>query len=42
MTSTLQQSASNRLGFNPKNHDDSSKLYEGVNTHEGVMGLLPT
>lgn len=41
MTSTLQQSASNRLGFNPKKTMMiAQKLYEGVNTHEGVMGVV--
>ncbi|EPM5952493.1 type I DNA topoisomerase [Campylobacter coli] len=41
MTSTLQQSASNRLGFNPKKTMMiAQKLYEGVNTHEGVMGVI--
>ncbi|ECK7711676.1 type I DNA topoisomerase [Campylobacter coli] len=41
MTSTLQQSASNRLGFNPKKTMMiAQKLYEGVNAHEGVMGVI--
>ncbi|EOJ1398228.1 DNA topoisomerase, partial [Campylobacter jejuni] len=41
MTSTLQQSASNRLGFNPKKTMMiAQKLYEGVNTHQGVMGVI--
>lgn len=41
MTSTLQQSASNHLGFNPKKTMMiAQKLYEGVNTHEGVMGVI--
>lgn len=41
MTSTLQQSASNRLGFNPKKTMMiAQKLYEGVNTHEGIMGVI--
>ncbi|MFB1645056.1 type I DNA topoisomerase [Campylobacter molothri] len=41
MTSTLQQSASNRLGFNPKKTMIlSQKLYEGVNTHQGMMGVI--
>ncbi|MBZ7948638.1 type I DNA topoisomerase [Campylobacter sp. RM9929] len=41
MTSTLQQSASNRLGFNPKKTMIlAQKLYEGVNTHQGVMGVI--
>ncbi|MFX3627252.1 type I DNA topoisomerase [Campylobacter sp. LH-2024] len=41
MTSTLQQSASNRLGFNPKKTMIlAQKLYEGVNTHQGMMGVI--
>ncbi|NDJ27054.1 type I DNA topoisomerase [Campylobacter sp. MIT 12-8780] len=41
MTSTLQQSASNTLGFNPKKTMMiAQKLYEGVKTHEGVMGVI--
>ncbi|TKX30885.1 type I DNA topoisomerase [Campylobacter aviculae] len=41
MTSTLQQSASNRLGFNPKKTMMlAQKLYEGVNTHQGMMGVI--
>ncbi|WP_291949801.1 type I DNA topoisomerase [Campylobacter sp.] len=41
MTSTLQQSASNRLGFNPKKTMIiAQKLYEGVKTHQGVMGVI--
>ncbi|MFG5130120.1 type I DNA topoisomerase [Campylobacter lari] len=41
MTSTLQQSASNRLGFNPKKTMMiAQKLYEGVKTHEGIMGVI--
>ncbi|MCR6591934.1 DNA topoisomerase I [Campylobacter insulaenigrae] len=41
MTSTLQQSASNRLGFNPKKTMMiAQKLYEGVKTHQGVMGII--
>ena len=41
MTSTLQQSASNRLGFNPKKTMQiAQKLYEGVNTHQGIMGVI--
>lgn len=41
MTSTLQQSASNRLGFNPKKTMMiAQKLYEGVKTHQGVMGVI--
>lgn len=41
MTSTLQQSASNRLGFNPKKTMMiAQRLYEGVKTHQGVMGVI--
>ncbi|EAJ1255055.1 type I DNA topoisomerase [Campylobacter lari] len=41
MTSTLQQSASNRLGFNPKKTMIiAQKLYEGVKTHQGIMGVI--
>ncbi|MCV3450656.1 type I DNA topoisomerase [Campylobacter lari] len=41
MTSTLQQSASNRLGFNPKKTMMiAQKLYEGVTTHQGIMGVI--
>lgn len=41
MTSTLQQSASNRLGFNPKKTMMiAQRLYEGVKTHEGIMGVI--
>lgn len=41
MTSTLQQSASNRLGFSPKRTMAlAQKLYEGVNTPSGVMGAI--
>ncbi|KGI56189.1 type I DNA topoisomerase [Campylobacter sp. MIT 97-5078] len=41
MTSTLQQSASNTLGFNPKKTMMiAQKLYEGVKTHKGVMGVI--
>ena len=41
MTSTLQQSASNALGFNPKKTMSiAQKLYEGVKTHQGVMGVI--
>lgn len=41
MTSTLQQSASNRLGFSPKKTMSiAQKLYEGVNTPSGVMGAI--
>ena len=41
MTSTLQQSASNALGFNPKKTMMiAQKLYEGVRTHQGTMGVI--
>ncbi|WP_170019855.1 type I DNA topoisomerase [Campylobacter sp. RM16190] len=41
MTSTLQQSASNRLGFSPKKTMMiAQNLYEGVETHEGFMGAI--
>jgi DNA topoisomerase-1 len=41
MTSTLQQSASSSLGFSPKKTMMIAQtLYEGVNTHKGVMGVI--
>lgn len=41
MTSTLQQSASNRLGFSPrKTMMIAQSLYEGVQTHQGFMGAI--
>ena len=41
MTSTLQQSASNRLGFSPKQTMMiAQSLYEGVQTNEGFMGAI--
>ncbi len=41
MTSSLQQSASNNLGFSPKKTMMvAQKLYEGVSTHQGVMGVI--
>lgn len=41
MTSTLQQSASNQLGFSPKKTMMiAQKLYEGVSTHQGTMGVI--
>ena len=41
MTSTLQQSASTLLGFSPtKTMSFAQKLYEGVQTHEGTMGVI--
>ncbi len=41
MTSTLQQSASGRLGFSPKKTMMlAQKLYEGVSTDKGHMGII--
>ncbi len=41
MTSTLQQSASSFLGFSPtKTMSIAQKLYEGVTTPQGVMGVI--
>ncbi|MFP6279596.1 type I DNA topoisomerase [Helicobacter pylori] len=41
MTSTLQQSASSLLGFSPtKTMSIAQKLYEGVATTQGVMGVI--
>ncbi len=41
MTSTLQQSASNRLGFSPKRTMMLAQtLYEGVETHAGFSGAI--
>jgi DNA topoisomerase I len=41
MTSTLQQSASNRLGFSPKKTMMlAQNLYEGVQTNFGFMGAI--
>ncbi|GAA9403217.1 type I DNA topoisomerase [Helicobacter pylori] len=41
MTSTLQQSASSLLGFSPtKTMSIAQKLYEGVATPQGVMGMI--
>ncbi|WP_096029754.1 type I DNA topoisomerase [Campylobacter lanienae] len=41
MTSTLQQSASNRLGFSPKKTMMlAQSLYEGVQTNIGFMGAI--
>ncbi len=41
MTSTLQQSASGRLGFSPKKTMMiAQKLYEGVKTDKGQMGII--
>ncbi|MBD3792988.1 MAG: type I DNA topoisomerase [Campylobacterales bacterium] len=41
MTSTLQQSASTQLGFSPKKTMMiAQKLYEGVKSHQGNMGII--
>ncbi|MFT2766342.1 type I DNA topoisomerase [Helicobacter pylori] len=41
MTSTLQQSTSSLLGFSPtKTMSIAQKLYEGVTTPQGVMGVI--
>jgi DNA topoisomerase-1 len=41
MTSTLQQSASNQLGFSPKKTMlIAQKLYEGVKTQNSEMGII--
>ncbi|GAA8676382.1 type I DNA topoisomerase [Helicobacter pylori] len=41
MTSTLQQSASSLLGFSPtKTMSIAQKLYEGVATPQGAMGVI--
>ncbi len=41
MTSTLQQSASSLLGFSPtETMSIAQKLYEGVATPQGVMGVI--
>lgn len=41
MTSTLQQSASSLLGFSPKKTMMiAQKLYEGVQTNQGIMGVI--
>lgn len=41
MTSTLQQAASNRLGYSPKRTMAlAQQLYEGVQTDQGVMGAI--
>ncbi|WP_104761466.1 type I DNA topoisomerase [Helicobacter cetorum] len=41
MTSTLQQSASSLLGFSPtRTMSIAQKLYEGVATPQGVMGVI--
>ena len=41
MTSTLQQTASNKLGFSPKKTMMiAQKLYEGVQTPKGITGVI--
>ncbi|MCI5967966.1 type I DNA topoisomerase [Helicobacter sp.] len=41
MTSTLQQSASSKLGFSPsRTMQAAQRLYEGVMTHKGSMGVI--
>jgi DNA topoisomerase-1 len=41
ITSTLQQEASRKLGFNPKRTmQTAQKLYEGINIGEGTVGLI--
>lgn len=41
MTSTLQQSSSNILGFSPsRTMSIAQKLYEGVETNSGTMGII--
>jgi DNA topoisomerase-1 len=41
MTSTLQQTASTQLGFSPKKTMMvAQKLYEGVKTNQGTMGVI--
>ena len=41
MTSTLQQTASTQLGFSPKKTMMiAQRLYEGVNTDKGTMGVI--
>lgn len=41
MTSTLQQSASSNLGFSPaRTMQIAQKLYEGVPTNNGTMGVI--
>ena len=41
MTSTLQQTASSKLGFSPKRTMSiAQKLYEGVQTPKGVSGVI--
>lgn len=41
MTSSLQQSASSNLGFSPsRTMQIAQKLYEGVSTNQGTMGVI--
>ncbi|MDY3114114.1 MAG: type I DNA topoisomerase, partial [Helicobacter sp.] len=41
MTSTLQQSASSSLGYSPaRTMQIAQRLYEGVQTHKGSMGVI--
>ncbi len=41
MTSTLQQTASSQLGFSPKKTMNlAQKLYEGVQTPQGITGVI--
>lgn len=41
MTSTLQQTASSQLGFSPsRTMSIAQKLYEGVSTDSGTMGII--
>lgn len=41
MTSTLQQASSNLLGFSPtKTMNIAQKLYEGVQTNQGLVGVI--
>lgn len=41
MTSTLQQSASSQLGYSAsRTMQIAQKLYEGVQTHKGTMGVI--
>lgn len=41
MTSTLQQTSSNLLGYSPsRTMSIAQHLYEGVQTHQGTMGII--
>ena len=41
MTSTLQQNASNKLGFSPsRTMSIAQRLYEGVQTNNGITGVI--